>query len=822
MAIVVTHKLDGSSSTGASSYTTASQTDTGTRYYLLAVIARASVSAVPNTPTISGKGLTWDVINTQAFDASNPTRKKVILYRAYGTASSGTITIDFGGQTQTHCMWLLEEVTGMDTSGTNGSGAIVQSATSGLDNTSGIFNHSATLSAFADATNNAVFGVFSSDNSTGAGNFTPDGSLTNLLTPLFNSVNGVTAWAVGEDTTPSGTWDDDISSGGVIAVEIKVAGSGAQTLLPDLFTHTKTIYAPSISQVGVTQTLSPSLFTKTKTFFSPTVVNNAITVDHVLSGAVTHNSARVIARLSAEATVVLEYATNSGFTGSDTTSSVGVTSGNDLIADFSLSGLSANTQYYYRVVINGVADTTVGKFKTYSTGAYSFTYAFSGDADIVDSQDVYTRIVARNPQFFFALGDTPYIDNTAASVTNYQNGFKDWFGDATVSSMLQAFQYEYIWDDHDYADNNSNSSATGKTYAQDTYRQHIPHYPLEDADAIYHSFQVGRVLFLVTDLRSERTGSTFMSSTQMTWFKGEITAAASDSSIGLIVWANSIPWIDTSGTSTDTWDGADAQRTEIANHITSVGMQNNFCIISADAHMVAADDGTNSEGGFPVFQSAPLNRSNSTKGGPYSEGTYASSNGQYSIMSITDDGTDIAVNVKGYNGSDTQLYSFDFTATALSTTLSPPLVTKTKTIYSPTITTEYTISPSLFTHTKTFFSPTIVQAGGPQTLEAPLITKTKTFYTPEVTLGAVTVSVPLVTKDKIFYNAEITSGYTISPPLVTKSKVIYSPEVTTSYVISPPLITKNKIFYSATVEGGEIIEGNNGFYFGIARRRKRR
>jgi hypothetical protein len=52
----------------------------------------------------------------------------------------------------------------------------------------------------------------------------------------------------------------------------------------------------------------------------------------------------------------------------------------------------------------------------------------------------------------------------------------------------------------------------------------------------------------------------------------------------------------------------------------------NVCMISADAHMVAMDDGRHGgyaaggRGGFPVFQAAALESPESEKGGPYSMG----------------------------------------------------------------------------------------------------------------------------------------------------------------------------------------------------------
>lgn len=839
MAITIANLTNGAAATNGSSQATASISPASNKLILLTVNSRTNASVEPNVPTITGNGLTWVAIASVYYDSTSASRKKTTLFRALGTASSGTITFDFAGQTQTNVSWVVDEVTGMDTSGTNGSGAIVQFATN-KDETVTASTLTVTLAAFASSTN-ACYASFAQDNPTTT-TATPKIGFTELADTAVSSISTQTEYKATSDTTPSYSYNTLPMMGG-IALEIKEAtGGGAQGLTPSLFTNGQTFYAATVSQAGGTQSLTPALFTNNQTFYAATVAGGAVTlshalftnaqtfyaptathspilVNHVLSGAVTHNSARVIARLSAQTTnAVLEYATNSGFTSSSTTSAVNVTSGNDLIADFSLSGLSANTQYYYRVLINGVANSITGKFKTFSTGTYSFSFAFSGDANQSDSQDVYTRIIARNPQFFFALGDTPYIDSDATSVTPYQNGYKTWFGDATVSSMLQAFQYQYIWDDHDYGLDDSGSSNPGKSFVQSVYRQHIPHYPLEVSDSIYHSFQVGRVLFLVTDLRSERSGSTFLSSAQMTWFKGEITAASTDPSIQLIVWANSVPWIDTSGTSTDTWDGADAQRTEIANHIVSVGMQNNFCIISADAHMVAADDGTNSEGGFPVFQSAPLNRSNSTKGGPYTFGPYASSNGQYSIMSITDNGTDIDINVKGYNGSDTQLYTLDFTAPYV---INAPLLSNAQTFYAATVTNggaTQNLTPALFSNANTFYNATVATS---YTASAGLFTNNNnTIYAANVTYSN-TLTAALFTNTSTFYSPLIASGLALAPELFSNAQTFYSASVGVGAInLTPNVLSNTNQFYAPVVqqEGGpqllapSLLESSNAFF----------
>ena len=82
----------------------------------------------------------------------------------------------------------------------------------------------------------------------------------------------------------------------------------------------------------------------------------------------------------------------------------------------------------------------------------------------------------------------------------------------------------------------------------------------------------------------------------------------------------------------------------IADAIAQAGIDN-LIMVSGDAHMVALDDGTNSDystgGGasFPVFHAAPLDRPGSIKGGPYSDGTFDGA-GQFGLLDIADEGDD--------------------------------------------------------------------------------------------------------------------------------------------------------------------------------------
>jgi hypothetical protein len=121
-------------------------------------------------------------------------------------------------------------------------------------------------------------------------------------------------------------------------------------------------------------------------------------------------------------------------------------------------------------------------------------------------------------------------------------------------------------------------------------------------------FSVGRVRFVVTDLRSERSPAkspdgadkTMLGGAQKEWFKRELLSAKCG--FALIFWVSSVPWIGESHTG-DGWAAFSIERQEVANFIKTNCIRN-LCILSGDAHMLGADDGRDGEfandGGAPV------------------------------------------------------------------------------------------------------------------------------------------------------------------------------------------------------------------------------
>lgn len=208
----------------------------------------------------------------------------------------------------------------------------------------------------------------------------------------------------------------------------------------------------------------------------------------------------------------------------------------------------------------------------------------------------------------------------------------------TASNLFRHCAVAATWDDHDFGPNNSDAdSPAGEAALQ----SHAALVPKPQQDHVYHAFTVANVRIVITDLRSEARGDTVMSSKQLQFLLDELQDHAH---YDAIVWVSSRPWIEEETPGSDRWGGFSDQRKHIANFIASNNVDN-LIMLSGDAHMLAADNGTNScyadpkfgDKGFPVLHAAPLANVGTAKGGPYSHGIVTSRMrvvNQYGLLTI--------------------------------------------------------------------------------------------------------------------------------------------------------------------------------------------
>jgi alkaline phosphatase D len=329
----------------------------------------------------------------------------------------------------------------------------------------------------------------------------------------------------------------------------------------------------------------------------------------------------------------------------------------DRIVTFQLSGLTPATTYHYKLELNGVLhDLRPGRFTTFPARGSRTNFRFavascSGNRklwfDPFLAPEIYTMMAAEpDLAFFFHLGDLYYdIDDTTIGkrLEKY-----DWMlARKEVASLFRSLPFEYTWDDHDFLGNNSVGGDAANEEAKRTalaaYDVFWPHRGLPSGnEGLYRRFEVGDVLFLALDTRFNRSpsgsgmaGKTMLGKNQKDWFKRQLDDA---SSYDLVVIANSVPWIAEADPDEDHWGGFANERQELATLIRDRNIRN-VCMISGDAHMLAADDGRNSGfasgggGGFPVFQASALESKRSAKGGPYSHETFPGRR-QYGVVEI--------------------------------------------------------------------------------------------------------------------------------------------------------------------------------------------
>jgi len=441
------------------------------------------------------------------------------------------------------------------------------------------------------------------------------------------------------------------------------------------------------------------------------------------AGAVTTSSAWVKARLGREGqTARLALSTSPLLTRARYSSPVQSETNHYNVVSFPTDHLKPDTQYYYAVEVDGKLDRTKrGKFHTFPEAPTAFSFAFASCSRTASTSDVFDAIRENNPLFFMNIGDFHYLDLTNSNVDKFRAAYDLVLTSPQQAELYRSVAFNYNWDDHDFGGNNSNRRSTSHSAVRLAYDEYVPHYPLGMGTGdvpICHSFNVGRVKFIVTDLRSERDSVTnkddgnksMMGARQKEWFKQELLSA--NGKFPLIFWVTSVPWLGEKGTNfyrvdtnvfgyihhtnlppqtastrtnsnrggrggrggrtpgiddQDHWSVFSTERREIcdfikANHIKGVA------ILHGDSHMLAADDGSHSDfatgGGVrtPVMCGGPLDQSPSLKGGPYSQGVYRVRPGEggFGFITVTDRGEEIDVRYRGLNNKNEEKISLRF------------------------------------------------------------------------------------------------------------------------------------------------------------------
>lgn len=137
-------------------YTTASIAPAPNTLITIAVASHRA-GAASASPVVTGGGMTsWTEVATVIYDSMSLSLKRITIFRAMSVApGSGPMTITFPS-TVSNAQWIVSQWTGVETTGANGSDAIVQTGSSAADRANGLL---VTLPPFSHV-NNVAFGVF--------------------------------------------------------------------------------------------------------------------------------------------------------------------------------------------------------------------------------------------------------------------------------------------------------------------------------------------------------------------------------------------------------------------------------------------------------------------------------------------------------------------------------------------------------------------------------------------------------------------------------------------------------------------------------------
>lgn len=346
-------------------------------------------------------------------------------------------------------------------------------------------------------------------------------------------------------------------------------------------------------------------------------------------------------------------------------------------ATFNFSGLQPKTQYFYRATINGAfINGDVRKFKTFPEKADANNYVITfGSCQNEDrtQDEVFSEMLNHNSDLFLQVGDWGYPDFTESLPNNPDffpadfnrliTAYKNKYDYTFMKEFLKTVAIDYVWDDHDYVnDNTSKSTASFTSFgiptqvleipipAQtrrnsiDAYYKLFPGYePVDSSEGIFHRFVFGNVEVFMLDDRAARSsnttalvnvngdwqfippiGHTIIGDAQRTWLLDRLkkstatwklitTATAFNKTyrnvINPLLNLPQLAGLPLVAAIIDSWSGFPADQDSLINCVNQNGIDG-VLMLSGDTHTSAMDDG--SSGGLPEIMAGDLSQNNST------------------------------------------------------------------------------------------------------------------------------------------------------------------------------------------------------------------
>lgn len=513
------------------------------------------------------------------------------------------------------------------------------------------------------------------------------GSATPTETWLYNGAATAANFA-------SGAFTITLGSSATAAGSITLTGSGAAHVPGNTASGSISLNGSASSTAKAVQSGS-ILLTGSGAAGAPTVIDQQLHVEQTTMS--------VTARTNNVSTLRVAVSTVSGMT-SPSFSSSATPDAQGYCTNVTVSGLTGNTQYFYRIEVDGALVRDVHGFLTKAPAGVPVNRSFAWGSCVatggafgtgVVNPDSFKSLLARvspltgRPVDLFApLGDKSYPNNSGSPDGDYITDDPDviraniqlGLAGANIRALHAAIDTEDSWSDNDSGGGNCDAgSGAWPALTNGTsllvWKQIFAYGTLPDPNANYRSKGDGRVLYIWTDDRTYSSAATTtdngsktkLGAAQRAWFINEIQTARARGYVQ-IVWFSEDLWVDTGTTSSpadaglstqnDGWGAYSTERTTIANAIVAADFGNqSFLSVCGDTHSILIDDGShNMHGGFPIVCCAPFKQTANANGTglTFSGGTYpaADQDGEYyGVGDIADDGTTLTVTVKCWDAT---------------------------------------------------------------------------------------------------------------------------------------------------------------------------
>jgi alkaline phosphatase D len=373
-------------------------------------------------------------------------------------------------------------------------------------------------------------------------------------------------------------------------------------------------------------------------------------------GAVTDSSAIFVVKTYSEQKVKIELFTQDDVDNSIFSAIEVTDSSNYLYTKIPVTGLKPNTTYFYRSVVDGFRSKRWHSFQTFPKEKnYSFSFGFGSCQQSpwsMPDPEIFPVIANDTIRFFIQIGDWTYPDTTEKKYGYKYNikmelleksySSKYDYNYPFVSEVLFKMPVIHVYDDHDFACNNSDGSDPAKQNTIWAYKTFFPHYKLENPDnGIWQSFTFSDVDFFVLDLRAQRNidslafkgkfnpppghsilaGYEISGVNQKDWFfnalknsdakwKVIVSSVVFNPAYAKVTELDTLPkdsWWFPSDVS-DKWAGYPEDYNALVNTIKENNIKN-VIVLSGDSHSSYIDDGTNSV--IPEISASNLEVNNS-------------------------------------------------------------------------------------------------------------------------------------------------------------------------------------------------------------------